>query len=145
MAIENSLEKLSGEFRTKAKVFLEVIRKRYPNVSPFETLRTTSRQMLLVAQGKSRTLKSKHLEGKAVDWVFMKGNQPTWAGDYYFLQWIATMCGMARIKQELCHTQDNGVSIADQMANNSKRYNNTIDRGEMQRLHDVNECFRKYS
>lgn len=37
---------------------------------PFETLRSKTRQAWLVAQGKSWTMKSKHLDGKAVDRVF---------------------------------------------------------------------------
>jgi len=48
--INNSLEALSPQFRAKAKVFLKIIRKTFPQVSPFETLRTRERQVLLVAQ-----------------------------------------------------------------------------------------------
>ena len=125
--IDNNIEHLVDPFKIKAKVFLEVIRTRYPNVSPFETMRSKARQAILIAKGQSWTFNSKHLIGKAVDRVFMQNGQPTWKGDYYLLQWVATMCGMERIKQEMCHTQDNGISIGEQMMHNSDRYNSTQD------------------
>jgi hypothetical protein len=50
MAINNSLELLKQPFKNKAIVFLKVIRKTYPNVAPFETLRTRARQIMLMAR-----------------------------------------------------------------------------------------------
>lgn len=143
--IDNSLDHLAEPFRTKAKVFLACIRTRYPNVAPFETLRSWKRQVWLVATRKSRTYNSYHLKGLACDWVFLnKWGVPTRKWDYYFLQWIAAMCGMRRIKQELCHTEDNWNRPLTQMALNSKRYHETTDIWERYWLHMINNEFRKY-
>jgi hypothetical protein len=142
--IDNNIEHLKEPFRSKCRVFLQVIHTRFPNVKAFETLRSKSRQALLFAQRKSWTLNSKHLTGLACDWVFMVNYQPTWKGDYYLLQRVAHMCGMDRIKQELCHTQDDGKSISEQMKDNSARYNATSDAGERHWLHLVNDTFRTY-
>ena len=77
--IINSLDKLTGEFKTKSKVLMEVCNALKIRISPFETWRSVTRQKWLVAQGKSWTLKSKHLEGKAVDRVFKTAaGQPSW-------------------------------------------------------------------
>lgn len=48
---------------------------------PFEItegLRTAERQRYLVKTGKSRTLKSYHLRGKAIDFVAMPGGKVSW-------------------------------------------------------------------
>lgn len=142
--IDNKIESLVEPFRTKVQVFMNVVRKKYPEIYPFETKRSYKRQLLLFTQRKSWTLKSYHLQGKAVDWVFMRHWQPSWSGDYNHLQWIAGMCGMERIKQESCHTQDNGNPIAVVMSLNSSRYKSTKSPEEQKRLHDVNEEFRKF-
>ena len=143
--IDKNLEHLQEPFRTFAKVFLEVFKMRHPNVAPFETLRTRGRQLTLMATGKSRTMNSYHLKWLAVDRVFndAKG-QPTRKGDYYQLQWIGAMCGMRRIKQELCHTERNGNTIKQQIEANSARYMKTQDPWEHYRLHLVNEALRKH-
>ena len=70
MAIMNDINQLTLSYSSKVKVFLEVVHKAYPNVGVFEALRTLARQKQLVAAKKSWTLKSKHLEGKAIDLVF---------------------------------------------------------------------------
>ncbi|MBL8575112.1 MAG: peptidoglycan-binding protein [Hyphomicrobiaceae bacterium] len=49
-----------------------------------EGLRTLSRQKALVAQGASRTLRSRHLTGHAVDVVAMIGNRISWELPLYF-------------------------------------------------------------
>jgi peptidoglycan L-alanyl-D-glutamate endopeptidase CwlK len=48
-------------------------------------LRTLEEQKLLVAEGRSRTLKSKHLTGHAVDVVAYKGGKVSWAFGEYLL------------------------------------------------------------
>lgn len=49
-----------------------------------EGLRTKSRQRQLIADGKSKTMKSKHLEGRAVDVVaYINGDTITWEEKYY--------------------------------------------------------------
>ena len=48
---------------------------------PFEItegLRTKDRQAYLVKTGKSRTMKSYHLRGKAIDFVAMPGGKVSW-------------------------------------------------------------------
>jgi peptidoglycan L-alanyl-D-glutamate endopeptidase CwlK len=48
---------------------------------PFEItegMRTKERQRYLVKTGKSRTLNSYHLRGKAIDFVAMPGNKVSW-------------------------------------------------------------------
>lgn len=44
----------------------------------FEGLRTVARQRQLVATGKSTTMSSRHLTGKAVDLVPLVGEKPVW-------------------------------------------------------------------
>jgi len=46
-------------------------------------LRTLEQQKLLVADGRSQTLKSKHLEGKAVDVVAYKAGSVSWDFEHY--------------------------------------------------------------
>ena len=47
-------------------------------------LRTLEEQRVLVATGKSRTMKSKHLTGNAVDFAcFDENGKITWDGKYY--------------------------------------------------------------
>jgi hypothetical protein len=58
--IENSLDKLTGEFKTKSKVLMEVCNSLKIRISPYETWRSATRQKWLVAQGKSWTLKSEY-------------------------------------------------------------------------------------
>lgn len=49
-----------------------------------EGLRTLATQRLYVKQGKSQTLKSKHLEGLAVDLAAYVNGTISWDFDYYF-------------------------------------------------------------
>lgn len=51
----------------------------------FETKRTAERQAMLVQQGYSKTLKSKHIEGKACDFVVYINNQWSWDNKYEYL------------------------------------------------------------
>jgi peptidoglycan LD-endopeptidase CwlK len=48
-----------------------------------EGLRTTQRQRELVASGASQTMKSKHIEGKAVDLVAYIGKRVSWELNLY--------------------------------------------------------------
>lgn len=55
-------------------------------VVPFmviEGVRTLKRQRELVAQGASKTLKSRHLQGFAVDLAPLDGAKPSWAWPMY--------------------------------------------------------------
>jgi peptidoglycan L-alanyl-D-glutamate endopeptidase CwlK len=62
---------------------LVALAKKAREISPIpfeitEGLRTAERQRYLVKTGKSRTLKSYHLRGKALDFVAMPGGKVSW-------------------------------------------------------------------
>jgi peptidoglycan L-alanyl-D-glutamate endopeptidase CwlK len=69
---------LKPELRTKVEHMLAVCKSKELSVFVFETTRTAARQKMLVEQGKSKTLKSKHITGDAVDIVFLVNGQPSW-------------------------------------------------------------------
>lgn len=82
-------------FSDKSKRILETVDVRLQNLmkaaiydSPYdfgitEGIRTLERQKELVAQGKSKTLKSYHLRGKAVDIAIWIDGEVTWNFKYY--------------------------------------------------------------
>jgi len=148
--IDNKIESLEEPFRTKVRVFLTMVKIKYPNVAPFETRRSLARQKRLKVMGKSWTLNSKHIVGKAVDWVFLnKRLDPTRTGDYKFLHYIGFMCGMTPIYSkgkliESCHLEDDGRTIKQVMNGNSTRYNACGILAEENLLASVNKEFRKY-
>lgn len=147
--IDNSLESLKGEFKIKSKVLMEICNKLKLRISPYETKRTLTRQRWLVAQGKSWTLNSKHLDGKAVDRVFTTPQwQPSWIGKYPSVHFIGFMCGCTPIYKngkliESCHLQDDGKTIATIMKNNSARWKKETAKNQAL-LAAVNEAFRRY-
>lgn len=60
-----------------------------------EGLRTKERQEQLVAEGKSKTMNSKHLVGKAFDIAILVSGKVTWDSKYYE-EWARTfikICG----------------------------------------------------
>ena len=83
------------KFSEKSKKKLETVDIKLQNLmnvaikeSPYdfsitEGIRTMKRQIELVAQGKSRTLKSYHLRGKAVDIAVWIDGKVTWDFKYY--------------------------------------------------------------
>ena len=147
--IDNSLNLLKGEFRIKSKVLLEVCNKLKLRITPYETKRSLIRQKWLVAQGKSWTLKSKHIEWLAVDRVFSNTKwQPSWVGKYPSVHFIGFMCGVTPIYRnkkliESCHLQDDGKSIVAVMKNNSARYQKETAKNQAL-LTEVNTAFRRY-
>jgi peptidoglycan L-alanyl-D-glutamate endopeptidase CwlK len=62
-----------------------------------EGLRTLDRQKILLAQGKSRTMHSRHLTGHAVDLAVLSGGEVSWAWPSY-QQLAAVMSDAARIE-----------------------------------------------
>ena len=75
---KRSLEKLKGVNPKLVKLMKEAIRE-----SPYDFmitcgLRTLSEQKRLVAQGKSKTLKSYHLTGNAVDIALIVNKEVNW-------------------------------------------------------------------
>lgn len=83
------------KFSEKSKKKLETVDIKLQNLmnvaikeSPYdfsitEGIRTMKRQIELVAQGKSKTLKSYHLRGKAVDIAVWIDGKVTWDFKYY--------------------------------------------------------------
>lgn len=78
-----SVGKLTGVNPDLVKVVQEAF-----NLSPVpfiitDGLRTADRQSYLFASGKSRTLLSKHIEGKAVDVAAVVDGRINWSYNYY--------------------------------------------------------------
>ncbi len=149
--IENRIELLAEPFKTKVKVFISIIRKKYPKLAPFETIRTKERQKWLVANGKSRTMNSYHLLWKAVDWIFLDEKwNPTWTWDYKYLHYIWFFCWMTPIYNnkwqvmEMCHLQDDRKIIKTVMKNNSEKRKASKVQREKDLLNQINNEFRKY-
>jgi hypothetical protein len=87
---------------------------------------------------------SYHEKWLAVDRTWLNAKwQPTWNGDYKFLQRIWGMCWMIPVKWESCHLQDDKKTISIIMKNNSARYK-TVWAIEQLWLKRVNDCFRKH-
>ena len=67
MEIDKRLSSLDPSFRAKVLEMIAQLAEKRIYVIIIETRRMASRQELLVQMGRSKTLKSKHLDGKAVD------------------------------------------------------------------------------
>ena len=75
---ERSKAKLQGVDPRLVKV-AEIALQRSPfDFGITEGLRTAERQKQLVAEGKSQTLKSRHLLGRAIDFVVYINGKPNW-------------------------------------------------------------------
>ncbi|WP_279118892.1 M15 family metallopeptidase [Fusobacterium varium] len=80
---KRSLDNLKGVDKRFVKVMEEVL-----SISPYdfgitEGLRTIEKQKEYVRTGKSQTMNSYHLKGKAVDIVVYKDGEVTWDLKYY--------------------------------------------------------------
>ena len=80
---KRSLDNLKGVDKRFVKVMEEVL-----SISPYdfgitEGLRTIEKQKEYVRTGKSQTMNSYHLKGKAVDIVVYKAGKVTWDLKYY--------------------------------------------------------------
>lgn len=80
---QRSLEKLKDVHPDLRRVMLEAIENAPFDFGITEGLRSKERQLELYNQGKSKTLNSRHLTGKAVDVVIFIGNEVTWDLKYY--------------------------------------------------------------
>jgi peptidoglycan L-alanyl-D-glutamate endopeptidase CwlK len=81
---QKSLDKLKGVNEKLIAVVHDAIKITTVDFMVGEGLRTLERQKLLVAQNKSKTLKSKHITGQAVDlWAYAKGSV-SWDLKYYY-------------------------------------------------------------
>ena len=76
-----SLSKLVGVDEDLCIVVLRAITLTEQDFAVFEGLRTLERQKQLKAEGFTRTLKSYHLRGKAVDLVAWRNGRLTWEVD----------------------------------------------------------------
>jgi peptidoglycan L-alanyl-D-glutamate endopeptidase CwlK len=75
---QRSLERLTGVHADLVKVVKRAIEITPLNFTVLEGLRSLERQRQLVAEGRSRTLNSRHLTGHAVDLAPLERDQPVW-------------------------------------------------------------------
>jgi len=78
-----SLSKLEGVNEDLVKVVKDAIRLTKVDFGVTYGLRTLEEQKRLVAEGRSQTMKSKHLEGRAVDLVAYFGSDISWELNVY--------------------------------------------------------------
>lgn len=78
-----SLERLSGVHPDLQRVMSEAITDSPLDFSITEGLRTKERQQELFNSGKSKTMRSRHLTGHAVDIAVFKDGEITWDFKYY--------------------------------------------------------------
>jgi len=80
-----STERLSKVHPDLQKVFNEAIKDSPLDFSITEGLRTIERQKVLFDAGKSQTMNSRHLTGKAVDIAVIRDGEITWDMKHYQL------------------------------------------------------------
>ena len=78
-----SKERLNGVHPDMVKVMEEAIKESPLDFSITEGLRTRERQQELFSAGKSQTMNSRHLTGKAVDIAVIRDGEVTWDLRYY--------------------------------------------------------------
>jgi peptidoglycan L-alanyl-D-glutamate endopeptidase CwlK len=78
-----SKERLNGVHPDMVKVMEKAIKESPLDFSITEGLRTKERQQELFSAGKSQTMNSRHLTGKAVDIAVIKDGTVTWELKYY--------------------------------------------------------------
>lgn len=78
-----SLKNLAGVDPNLVEVMKLAIQYSTVDFAVTEGLRTVQRQRELVAKGASQTMKSKHIEGKAVDVVAYIGDRISWEANLY--------------------------------------------------------------
>lgn len=78
-----SLEKMNGVNSKLVILMKEAIKNSPYDFKITEGLRTVERQKELVKTGKSKTMNSYHLKGKAVDIAVLIDNKITWDFKYY--------------------------------------------------------------
>jgi peptidoglycan L-alanyl-D-glutamate endopeptidase CwlK len=94
-----SKERLSGVHPDLVKVIEEAIKESPLDFSITEGLRTKERQQELFSAGKSQTMNSRHLTGKAVDIAVIKDGTVTWDFSQYqivadHIKGVATKLGI---------------------------------------------------
>ena len=82
--INRDLNKLDPKFKFYALQIWELVNYHRLPFRVFETVRSIDRQKVLVKRGYSKTLKSKHIEGKAADFVVFIDGKWTWESKYLY-------------------------------------------------------------
>jgi len=82
---QRSKDRLNGVHPDLVKVIEEAIKESPLDFSITEGLRTRERQKALFDAGKSQTMNSRHLTGKAVDIAVIREGEVTWDFKYYQL------------------------------------------------------------
>lgn len=134
--VRNSdVNSLDPTFRVKFDKWRAEVIAKYPNARVFEARRSIERQKYLYDQWRykpyeknkvvTRTMNSKHIEGRAVDIVFLDNNwNPTWNGPYDDLIEIAKKYGIFNLKpRETCHFEDNGKALENADNANTEKVN----------------------
>lgn len=80
---QRSKDRLTGVHPDLVKVIEEAIKEAPLDFSITEGLRTKERQKALFDAGKSQTMNSRHLTGKAVDIAVIKDGEVTWDFKHY--------------------------------------------------------------
>jgi peptidoglycan L-alanyl-D-glutamate endopeptidase CwlK len=80
---QRSKDRLTGVHPDLVKIIEEAIKESPLDFSITEGLRTKERQKALFDAGKSQTMNSRHLTGKAVDIAVIKDGEVTWDMKYY--------------------------------------------------------------
>lgn len=80
---ERSLDKMKGVNPLLVQIVKRAIEITTIDFGVTEGLRTLERQKELVESGKSQTMNSKHLKGRAVDLVAMPNGRVSWELKYY--------------------------------------------------------------
>ena len=81
---ERSLRKLEGVEKDLVNVVLEAIKLTKVDFGVTYVLRTLEQQKELFNSGRSQTMKSKHLDGRAVDVVAYFGSEISWELNVYY-------------------------------------------------------------
>lgn len=80
---QTSKDRLSGVHPDLVRVIKRALSLSTVDFTVLEGLRTLERQKQLLAQGATRTLKSRHLTGHAVDIAPLDGKEVSWAWPLY--------------------------------------------------------------
>jgi len=147
---QTDLKLLKKVMLDKVKVFMAICKAYALRVFVTETLRTAERQAYLWSVGRTISITSKkvtwtkvsmHQSGLAVDRAFVG---TMYKGDRDAFRHFAKHCGLTKIIQEQCHTQDNCYTVEEVMARNSRLWESSEwDVSYRKLLHKINDEFRK--
>lgn len=80
---QKSLDRLKGVHPDLVKVVKKAIEYTPVDFRVIEGLRTRERQMYLVKKGASKTMRSRHITGHAIDFVALPNGEVSWDFQYY--------------------------------------------------------------